>query len=486
MSTVIPVFKLNTIADLPRTKLIATLGPACNKPAVLREMICRGVDLFRLNMAHGDQASHASAVLAVRAAAIEAQRPVGILVDLPGPKIRLGQLFEEPLELENGQFVRFVRGTESRNRLELTANYAPLLDELRVGHDIVLADGIARLKVVEVFAGFTICEVTDGGTIRSRQGVNLPSTTLSIPALGEADRQKAIWAASVGADYISLSFVRNANEIMELKDLLVSVGSEARVVAKIEKRESLDNLEKIIAVSDGVMVARGDLGVEIDIEKTPIAQKRIIRACQQLGKPVIVATQMLESMHHSKQPTRAEVSDVANAILDGADACMLSGETAIGEYPLEAARMMKKIMKETEELLRNRPSVLTHHESDSAWEILDSVMLGAAQIARRLNARLVVIVTSHSTTSLVKSKQRDFVPTVCLTDDQLAAQRMSLYWGVVPIVVDDLKKYQSVPEFVLQWAKDSLGLQVGERIVMILDNDELEGIHDTIAVAEVT
>jgi pyruvate kinase len=474
-----------SLLNLPRTKLVATIGPASREPETLRKMIAAGVDVFRLNMAHADLTVHQESVDRIRAASKASQRTVGILVDLAGPKIRLGQLHTDPLELHSGDSIDFVRGDKPASANELTCGYAPLLDEVQIGDEIALADGIARLTVVSKTADRATCRVVDSGTIRSRQGVNLPGTKLSVPALLPADRRNAEWASKAGIDYISLSFVRNPDEVRELKGMVRAAGSSAQIVAKIEKREALDNLEAICAEADAVMVARGDLGVEIAIEKTPLAQKRIIRTCLQLGKPVIVATQMLESMHHSKQPTRAEVSDVANAILDGADACMLSGETAIGEFPIDAVRMMKKIMGETEQMLRYRSSRMSSKESESGWSVLDSVMLGAAQIARRLDARMVVIASSTPDAALVKSKQRDFVPTVCLSDNDKAAQQMSLYWGIIPVQAAQKFGYGELPRFVINWAKQQANIARGERVVIVMDNEFLPDVHDTVMVVEI-
>lgn len=485
MSTEIRMEPKTLISDLPRTKLVATVGPACSSPEMLRKLINAGVDVFRLNMAHANLEAHQLSVDEIRSAARDCGRAVGILVDLAGPKIRLGQLLQDPIELDVGQQISFIRGDKPTLPHEMTCAYAPLLDELKVGDEIVLADGIARLVVESKSADRAECRVTDGGTIRSRQGVNLPATKLSVPALGEVDRKNARWAAKAGADFVSLSFVRCAAEIRELKDLLKLVGSTAQVIAKIEKREALDNLDEIVAMSDAVMVARGDLGVEIAIEKTPLAQKRIVRTCLQLGKPVIVATQMLESMHHSKQPTRAEASDVANAILDGTDACMLSGETAIGEFPLEAVKMMKRIMSETEQMLRYRASRMSSKEADSGWTVLESVMLGAAQIARRLDAKMVVIASSTPNAALIKSKQRDFVTTVCLSDQEAVARKLSLYWGIFPLVVETINDYQQLPKFVIRWVSEHGGLVRGDRVVLVMDNEFLPDVHDTVMVVDV-
>ncbi len=471
----------------PRTKLVATLGPATNHPDMIARLIQGGVDVFRLNMAHGDIARHDETVQRIREASRREDRAVGILVDLAGPKIRLGSVRNDAIELEIGGEVFLVRGDQPQADNELTSNLPVLLDEIQPGHEVVLGDGGARLVVTALTNDRAVCRVVDGGTVRSRQGISLPSTTLSIPALGDVDRQHARWAAQAGADYVSLSFVRNAGEIQELRQLLNLENSTAQIVAKIEKREALDNLDAIISAADAVMVARGDLGLEIPIEKTPLAQKRIIRTCRQFGKPVIVATQMLESMHHSKLPTRAEVSDVANAILDGADACMLSGETAVGQFPLDAVRMMKKIMGETESFLVHRGSSRAGHQDEqSTWPVMEAMMFSAAHIARRTKAKLVVIASAESRQALVKSKQRDFIPTVCLTDEQRMAQRMALYWGIVPIVVAGLRDYQRIPDRVMEWAREQGGMRSGERLVMVLDSEATSDLHDSLLVGEIS
>ena len=282
------VEKLKTEKPLQdaRTKTVATVGPACSTVEMLVKLLKAGADVFRINMAHGGREAHEQAIANIRAAGEETGFPAGILIDLAGPKIRLGQLTQDPLEIQNGQQVRFVRGDKSSADNELTCNYESLIDEVTVGEDIVLADGLARLEVTEKTADQLTCTVVDGGKIRSRQGVNLPGTNLSVPALGEIDIQNAIWAAGQGVEFVSLSFVRNAAEVQQLKKLLADNGSSAFVVAKIEKAEAIDQLDSIVKATDAVMVARGDLGVEIPIEKTPAAQKRIIKKCLQYRKPV--------------------------------------------------------------------------------------------------------------------------------------------------------------------------------------------------------
>lgn len=469
-----------------RTKIVATVGPASRTKENIRDLILAGADVFRLNMAHGTREDHESVIATIRSVADTIEVPVGILVDLAGPKIRLGQLFEEPMTLSNGDIIRFARGEASKAIDELTCLYPPMIDEVAIGDAIVLADGIARLEVIERNADELSCIVVDGGVVRSRQGVNLPATKLSIPALGDVDRDNAVWATSMEADFVSLSFVSRPEEINELKSLLASHKSSALAIAKIEKAEALTNLDDIVKASNGIMVARGDLGVEIPIEKMPAAQKSIIRCCLKHRKPVIVATQMLESMHSSKQPTRAEVTDVANAILDGADACMLSGETAIGQYPTEAVQMMNRIALETESSFQHQASVEAERVLEGKHDIFEAVVFGSAQIAKRVSASLVVIANSSTRGALVKSKQRDFIPTLCVTDDVHAYREMSLFWGVIPSLsnqsLDDLR----IRLYVDRWCKKYTKFPSGEPLVIITDLEVLSGIHNAVLIAQTT
>ncbi len=475
-----------SLKQISRTKTVATVGPACASPEMLADLIERGANVFRLNMAHGTRADHELAIKNIRAASDSVEIPVGILVDLAGPKIRLGNLAIDPLEINNGDQIKFVRGSQSSKRDELTCSYEPLIDELKKGDAIVLADGIARLEVIEKLADQAICKAVDGGIVRSRQGVNLPGAKLSAPALGKKDREKAIWASTHDIDFVGLSFVRTANEINDLKQLLRDNHCEAHVVAKIEKQEALENLDSIILAADCVMVARGDLGVEIDIEKTPLAQKRIIHACAKHRKPVIVATQMLESMHHSKQPTRAEAGDVANAILDGADACMLSGETAIGQYPRESVSMMQRIKLATEESLKDRISPVLGMDDLIHNDVSESVIYGAAQIAQRLNAEIVVIASSTDEAPRLKSKQRDFIKTICITDQKKVLNRMCLYWNIVPVHVPSLLDHQQLRTFINMWAKAIGDAKTGDPVVLVTDTEWIPGVHDAVMVCKVS
>lgn len=475
-----------TNRNFARTKIVATAGPASNTKEKIRELVIAGVDVFRLNMAHGTNKEKEEIVGHVRDVSQELDAAIGVLVDLAGPKIRLGKLHDGAVTLVNGETVTIVPGVESNNPKELVCLYEPLIGEVANGEMIVLADGVCRLIVTEKHADRLVCVVNDGGVVRSRQGVNLPATNLSIPALGEKDILHAKWAASIGADFVSLSFVRNAGEIESLKKVLSDCDCFARVIAKIEKAEALDKLDEIVGAADGIMVARGDLGVEIDIAQTPLAQKAIIDCCSRHRKPVIVATQMLESMHDCKQPTRAEVSDVANAILDGADACMLSGETAVGEYPVESVEMMNRIMIETEKTFRAIPARVLPSIAPPKNLMSGVLSNTAADIAEKIDAKLVVIASSTDATALRKSKHRDFHPTVCITDSLHAARQMSLFWGIVPVVSDESFTAEQIRDLSERFAVRFFDLKSGDQVVIVSDTELIPGVHDSIVITKIS
>jgi pyruvate kinase len=450
-----------------RTKIVATVGPACSSPEKLRELIRAGVSVFRLNTAHGSAEDRKVVLEAIRDASQELGATVGILVDLAGPKIRLGTLFQDPTEFEADSEFTFVRGSKSTSAHELVSNYAPLIDELSVGDSVMLADGTVSMVVTETSADKAVCKVLQGGPVRSRQGINLPGVTLSVPSMTEADMVNAVWAAENHADFVSLSFVRAPGDVTQLKKLLREKGSAASVIAKIEKREALVKLEEIVEAADGVMVARGDLGVEIDVSETPVAQKRIVEVCRLAQKPVIVATQMLDSMHHNRRPTRAEVSDVANAILDGADACMLSGETAIGQYPREAVEMMNRIMLKTEVLFKTHPQASPDVPIHDAHPATVAVVKGSSTVAHTLNAKLIVVATRTSGTARLRSKQRDGIPTVGVSDSPAILRRMTLFWGIHPLPGAPVTDGPQLRKFVEDWARPRKIVTVGDRLVFL-------------------
>jgi pyruvate kinase len=467
-----------------RTKIVATVGPACQQPEMLRQLACSGVDVFRVNTAHGGRSFHDAVVDAIRDVSEDVGRPLAILVDLCGPKIRLGELSGGALQCLPGDTLTFVRGPAAAAN-HLTCNYEPLIDEVQAGHLIMLADGAVALEARKKTRDSVECRVVSGGVIRSRQGINVPGATLSVEALTDDDRQNAIWAAQRDIDYVGMSFVRRPEDIQRLKDLLAAHGGTAHVVAKIEKREALDRLHDIIAAADAVMVARGDLGVEIDIAQTPLVQKQIIAACREQLKPVIVATQMLDSMQHSNRPTRAEVTDIANAILDGADACMLSGETAIGEYPLESVEMMNRVMQATERLLGDAPAAPPAPSKAGVTPVTAAVTYGAGRIADQLSAALVVVATRSGNTARVKSKQRDFVRTVGVSDSAAVLRRMCLYWGIIPLPGAPVADGPALRAFIDQWGLQEGMLRAGDLIVFVTGTEFVPLAHNLVVVHEV-
>lgn len=463
------------------TKIVATVGPACNTPEKLSELIAAGVDIFRINTAHGSRAEHQQTLDHIRVASEACAYPVGVLLDLSGPKIRLGPLATDTLLCEIGMRLSFVRDGASSSDCELTTTYERLIDELDVGDRVMLADGLVTLKVDQVSKDRADCTVTASGMVRSRQGVNLPGVKLSVSAMLPKDIDNAIWAAQNGVDLISLSFVRTAEDVRSLKNLLASYDSNALVIAKIEKPEALQQLDEIVDTSDGVMVARGDLGVEIDVAETPIAQKRIIRVCRQKMKPVIVATQMLESMHHSSRPTRAEVSDVANAILDGADACMLSGETAIGEYPVKAVEMMNRIMLCTEREIVEHDH-RTRKPNQRVHPITTAVTQSATDIAESIRAKLIVIATRSGNTAWVKSQSRSRIPTLGASESLETLRRMNLFWGIKPIRARQLDDTSAFIDEICRWGRRYAHLESGDHIVFVTGTGVVEKAHNLVIV----
>ncbi len=468
-----------------RSKIVATVGPACNTVEMLTKLVQAGVDVFRINAAHGGQADFALMLEKIRRVRETTGFPVAVLLDLAGPKIRLGKLHTDPLEVEPGRELVFVRGETPQGPDELTANYPKLVDEVRTGDRIMLADGTISLEVIERHADHFRCRVLTGGTIRSRQGINLPGVSLSVTAMRPEDVDNAIWAANSEIDFISLSFVRSPQDICSLKDLLRSLDCPALVIAKIEKREALERLDAIVDAADGVMVARGDLGVEIDVAETPIAQKRIIAVCREKLKPVIVATQMLESMHENSRPTRAEASDVANAILDGADACMLSGETAIGKYPVQAVDTMDRIMRVTEQLLKDQPPAPLPKEVKRVHPITGAVTYNSANIAQAIGAKLVVVASRSGSTAWVKSKQRNFIPTLGVSDNPQTLRRMCLFWGIMPHFMEAFDNPQELIARVVQWGREHQVLGPGDRMVVVAGTGVVDKTHNMVIVHEV-
>jgi pyruvate kinase len=410
-----------------RTKVVATLGPASSTPEVLGGMVEAGLDVVRLNFSHGEKADHQARFELVRSVATERNRNLAILVDLQGPKIRVGLVDDDGVRLDRGQEVVLVAGVDRAVEPEIPVVYPALADDVGPGDQILLDDGAIGLRVVDVEGKRVRSRVERGGVVKSRKGVNLPGVAVSAASLTSKDRADVVTAVEAGADYLALSFVRKPDDVAEAKQAIAEAGGDIPVVAKLERPEAIDRLDEILEVADAVMVARGDLGVELAVEKVPPIQKHIIARANSLGVPVITATQMLESMVASPRPTRAEASDVANAIFDGTDAVMLSQETAIGQYPVEAVATMARIAREAEAtpyLAAPPPPAV------GALDVPATVCRAAVQIATDLGCTAIVAFTESGATARYVSRFRPRTPILGLTTSEAARRRMALYWGV--------------------------------------------------------
>ncbi len=467
--------------QIAKTKIIATVGPAISSVQKIQQLIRAGVDIFRLNTAHGTCKDLEVLLKIVRDASSLEKRPVGVLLDLAGPKMRLGKIKNDKIECHLHQKLRFVKQKEATED-DLTITYEKLFDEIKKDDKIMLADGVVRLRVLTVSKSKIECEVIQSGIIRSKQGVNLPGVKLSAPSLSARDKENVKWACSHEIDFVGLSFVRSHKDVVGLKNLIKKYKADIQVISKVEKPEALEDLDKIIEVSDGIMVARGDLGVEIDIARIAVVQKEIISKCARMSRPVIIATQMLDSMQHSRLPTRAEVTDVSNAILDGADACMLSGETAIGEYPLECVQTMNSIALNTEEVARLQEK----HNLDCCAltnKITESTVKAAGSLAEDLGAKLIAVMTKGGISTLLLSKHRYHVPTVGISDSEHILRRMCLYWGVIPLPIHVSR--DNTGKEVIKWGKKTGILKAKDRIVVISGTGISTSDHNRISILEV-
>ena len=410
-----------------RTKVVATLGPASSNRETLGGMVEAGLDVVRLNFSHGERADHAARVELVRAVAKELDHNLAILVDLQGPKIRVGVVDDNGVKLDRGREVTLVAGTDRCAEPDIPVVYPALAADVHQGDRILLDDGAIGLRVEDVEGERVRCEVERGGVVKSRKGVNLPGVAVSAASLTAKDRADVATAVELGADYVALSFVRKPEDVVEAKQAIAEHGGDIPVVAKLERPEAIDVLDDILEVADAVMVARGDLGVELAVEQVPPIQKHIIARANSLGVPVITATQMLESMVASSRPTRAEASDVANAIFDGTDAVMLSQETAIGQYPVEAVATMNRIAREAEAtpyLSAPPPPAV------GGLDVPATVCRAAVQVATDLGAAAIVAFTESGATARYVSRFRPRTPIIGLTTSELARRRMALFWGV--------------------------------------------------------
>ncbi|MGV1988629.1 pyruvate kinase [Agrobacterium sp. 22-221-1] len=422
-----------------RAKIVATVGPASNSPEILKALFNAGVDTFRLNFSHGSRDDHAAVYRHIRAMEKEFDTAIGILQDLQGPKIRIGVLEDGRLDLQKGAAIRFVCGTEPGNGLmDIPLPHREIFAAVRPGDDLLIDDGRVRVRTISIDDEHLDAEVIVGGPISNRKGVNVPGAVLDISPLTTKDRKDLEFGLELGVDWVALSFVQKARDMIEARSL---VSNRAGLVAKIEKPSALDEIDDIVALSDAIMVARGDLGVEIPPEDVPGKQKEIIRACRMAAKPVIVATQMLDSMVSAPTPTRAEASDVAGAIYDGADAVMLSAESATGSYPIEAVEMMSRIIEKTEQHKHYR-LIVEATEPQVVQSPPHAVAAAAAGVAIAVKAPVLVAYTASGTTASRISRSRPPLPVLALTPSLQVARQLNLFWGVVSLQSEDVHDYE--------------------------------------------
>lgn len=418
-----------------RTKIVCTIGPASDSVEVIKKLLLAGMNVARLNFSHGTHEEHGRRIASIRRAAGEAGKNVAIMLDTKGPEIRLGFFKEEPVVLSEGGLVTLTTEDIKGDKERIPVNYPGLPGDVRAGDTILVADGLIALKVLSTTETEIRCRVENGGELTSQKGVNVPGVAVNLPAVTEKDIQDIRFGIEQRLDFIAASFVRKAADVLAIRQILEDAGADIDIIAKIENREAVNNLDEIIKVSDGIMVARGDLGVEIPAEEVPLVQKAIIERCNRAGKPVVTATQMLESMIHNPRPTRAEASDVANAIFDGTDAVMLSGETAAGKYPVEAVETMARIAQRAEAALHYEEMLGKRRTVTPQRTVTDAISYATCATAQDLGAAAIITSTESGHTAKMVSKYRPRAPIVAVTPHAKVMRKLALVWGVQPLLV---------------------------------------------------
>jgi pyruvate kinase len=466
------------------TKIVATIGPASRTPQVLGRLIEAGVKVFRLNFSHGTHEEHSAVLAHIRRLSREMDRHVAVLQDLCGPKMRLEPIPGDVLECHLNDEFTIVAGTPA-NAHEIACSYRELPNDLSTGETVLFADGTVAMTVVETAPGRARLRVTLAGRVRSRQGLNLPSSDLAVSSLTDKDLHDLDWTAQHAGDvdFVALSFARTADDVRRLRRELQSRACTADVVVKIEKAQAVQHLEEIVAAADAVMVARGDLGVEMEVDRVPAIQKRIIAACNQAHRPVITATQMLNSMEHSSRPTRAEASDVFNAVLDGTDAVMLSGESAIGQFPVEAVATMRDICAQAEAYLKSQGRPSPSHVpplSDLVDSITEASVDAACLMTRQLDARVIVVAAASGRPARALANRRPAASILALPPTEEIARRLSLCWGVIAVVLSEPSAAERALVFGIESAKSRGLVESGDHAVLLADH--VGSRHDVRAV----
>lgn len=446
-----------------RAKIVCTMGPSVEAPEKVAQLIDAGMNMARLNLSHGSYQDHQQRLDRVRAAAKQANRPIAILVDLQGPKIRLGKFKDGPHELSRGEILTITTDEIEGNKDRVSTTYKGLAGDCKKGDRLLIDDGKVTVEVTEVNGNDVITKCIEPGTISNNKGINLPGVTVSVPALSEKDKEDLRWGLKAGVDFIALSFVREAKDIKDVHQIMDEVGVRIPVIAKIEKPQAVANLEAIIAAFDGVMVARGDLGVELPIEEVPLVQKRCVALARAAAKPVIVATQMLDSMINNSTPTRAEATDCANAVLDGADALMLSGETSVGEFAIEAVKTMARIIEHTESKALDRIAALDAKPTTKGGAITKA----ATEIGATLDAKYLVAFTESGESARRMAMFRNSIPILALTPVEGTFNRLALSWGVEPGIVPTVAHTDDMVKQVDQWLIEHGEAKIGDTVVIV-------------------
>lgn len=415
-----------------KTKILATLGPASDSKEMMLKLIDEGVNAFRMNFSHGDEEYFTNLFNRIHDVCETRKMPIPILQDLQGPKIRIGKLEKEEIEILTGNKIEITIDSIVGNENIISSSYRELVTDSKIGNQILIDDGLIKLEIIEKKEWSVICDIIEGGTLKPKKGMNLPGMVLSTPSFTETDKKNMEFAFKHRIDYVALSFVRYAEDIYELRDWMKSKGYDKPIIAKIEKPEAVDNFEAILEASDGIMVARGDLGVELAPQLVPIIQKNIIGRCNAVGKLVITATQMLESMINNPIPTRAEASDVANAVLDGTDVVMLSGETAVGKYPKQTIKTMRNILLSTESQTQFKTHVKFENPKNQADNIFDATGKAFVEIANQVNAKALVVFTHHGRKANILSKYNPNAHIFAFSDSFDTLNHLNLHKGIKP------------------------------------------------------
>jgi pyruvate kinase len=452
-----------TVKRNRHTKILGTLGPSSDTKDILMQLVHAGMDNVRMNFSHGSHADHKRRFDMIREIEAEIGRPIGIVADMQGPKLRVGTFKDDKITLTAGQMLRLDLSDELGDETRVQLPHPEIINAVNVGDQLLMDDGKVRVVIRAKGDDYLDVEIEAGVKLSNNKGVNVPNVKLPIPALTEKDRKDLVVALDLGADWIAQSFVQTAEDVRECQEL---INGRAKHIVKLEKPSALDELDEILDLTDAIMVARGDLGVEIPPENVPAAQKRIVRACRTLGKPVIVATQMLESMIESPQPTRAEASDVATAIYDGADCVMLSAETAAGAYPIEAVSMMNRIAESVEGDVLYRKIMDADHPETETMHVGDSITAASYQIAQDVGASAIVNYTTSGSTALRTARHRPTVPILCLTENDTTARQLALSYGVRPIVTIDIDNFDDMVSRASRIARTKNFVDKGDRLVI--------------------